>query len=192
MPRLPPLNRDEVPDALEPLLNAGEAMMGFTPNDALTLAHRPNILKGLFELIKSVYLEGTVDPGLKRLIGEAASKSAGCMYCSAHAAFGAANHGVPHEKIEAVWTDQGSDVFTPAERAAITVAMSASRSPSQTTDQEMDTLRAHFDDGEIVEIISVIAMFGFLNRWNMAMATELEQMPQSLRDVLENPDQKNV
>jgi hypothetical protein len=35
-------------------------------------------------------------------------------------------------------------------------------------------LREHWDDGEIVEITGVVALFGFLNRWNDAMATELE------------------
>jgi hypothetical protein len=37
-----------------------------------------------------------------------------------------------------------------------------------------DSLRAHWDDGEIVELTGVIALFGFLNRWNDAMATALE------------------
>ena len=35
----------------------------------------------------------------------------------------------------------------------------------------------HFSDDEIVEIVAVIAMFGWLNRWNDTMATELEAPP---------------
>ncbi|MEL7028460.1 MAG: hypothetical protein AAGL49_04450 [Pseudomonadota bacterium] len=32
----------------------------------------------------------------------------------------------------------------------------------------------------MVEIVSVIAMFGFLNRWNSTLATELEAAPAAL------------
>ena len=32
-----------------------------------------------------------------------------------------------------------------------------------------------FDDGQIVEIVATIALFGYLNRWNDTMATALEQ-----------------
>ena len=35
-------------------------------------------------------------------------------------------------------------------------------------------MRAHWDSGEIVEILGVIALFGYLNRWNDSMGTQLE------------------
>jgi hypothetical protein len=35
-------------------------------------------------------------------------------------------------------------------------------------------LHAHWDDGEIVEIAAVVALFGYLNRWNDSMGTTLE------------------
>jgi hypothetical protein len=35
-------------------------------------------------------------------------------------------------------------------------------------------LRAHWDEGEIVEMLGVVALFGFLNRWNDSMGTALE------------------
>lgn len=41
----------------------------------------------------------------------------------------------------------------------------------------MAQLREHFDDDQVVEIVAVIANFGFLNRWNGTMATQLERSP---------------
>ena len=38
-------------------------------------------------------------------------------------------------------------------------------------------LRAHWSEEQIVEIVGVIAMFGFLNRWNDTLATPLEEEP---------------
>ncbi len=35
----------------------------------------------------------------------------------------------------------------------------------------------YFDDSEMVEIVAVIALFGFLNRWNDTVATDLEPAP---------------
>ena len=36
------------------------------------------------------------------------------------------------------------------------------------------TVKQHFNEGEIVEIVAAISLFGYLNRWNDTMATELE------------------
>jgi hypothetical protein len=38
-------------------------------------------------------------------------------------------------------------------------------------------LAGHFSVREIVDVVSVIAFFGFLNRWNDTVATTLEQQP---------------
>ena len=49
------------------------------------------------------------------------------------------------------------------------------------TPEHFEDLRAHFDDGQIVELVSAIAMFGWLNRWNDTMATDLEDQPFDVR-----------
>ncbi|MDG1474034.1 MAG: hypothetical protein P8Q37_03960 [Porticoccaceae bacterium] len=36
-------------------------------------------------------------------------------------------------------------------------------------------LRRYWNDDEIVELLGVISLFGFLNRWNDSMATTLEE-----------------
>jgi hypothetical protein len=38
-------------------------------------------------------------------------------------------------------------------------------------------LRAHWDEGQIVEIMGVVALFGYLNRWNDSMGSALEDLP---------------
>lgn len=40
-----------------------------------------------------------------------------------------------------------------------------------------DELKKHWTEEQIVEIVGVIALFGFLNRWNDTMATPLEDVP---------------
>ena len=51
------------------------------------------------------------------------------------------------------------------------------RVPNATTPEHFADLRQHFSDAEIVEIVATISLFGWLNRWNDTMATELEEEP---------------
>jgi hypothetical protein len=46
--------------------------------------------------------------------------------------------------------------------------------PNSVTDEIAENLKKHWNDGEIVEITGVVALFGYLNRWNDSMGTEME------------------
>jgi uncharacterized peroxidase-related enzyme len=159
------------------MIDNAERLMGFVPNDALVMARRPATLKAMWGLVAAIYGPSEIQAGLKRLIGEAASKAAGCFYCSAHAAHGARQHGVDAAKIEAVWSFEDSPLFSDAERAAINLAIKAGRVPNKAEDADFKWLRQYFSDTQIVEIVSVISLFGFLNRWNSTLGTALEPLP---------------
>ncbi len=177
MARIQPLTPEEIPEELKPLYEGSLEMMGFVANDVLTVAKRPDIFKGLFALGSAVYGPGQVDLGLKRMVGEVTSKAAGCMYCTAHTAHGAAKMGIPQEKLDDIWAFETSEHFSDAERAALNFAMLAGRSPSEVSDADFERLREFYNDQQIIEITSVIGLFGFLNRWNDTMATTLEDAP---------------
>ena len=177
MSRMPPLPESEIPDEARPLFDMAKGMMGFTPNDAVVMARHPGILKGVAAMCASVYGPGKVDNGTKRLIGYIASTAAGCIYCQSHTAHGAHNQGVDAAKIKAAWEYETSDLFSDKERVALRVAQAGAMSPSEVTDAQFTDLRAHWSDDEIVEIVAVISMFGFLNRWNAIMDTQIEDTP---------------
>ena len=184
MMRLRPIAIGDLDQDTRAMIEKAEDLMGFVPNDALVMARNPALTRAMWGLVAAVYGPGKVENGLKRLVGEAASKAAGCVYCSAHAAHGAREHGVAQEKIDAVWSFEDSPLFTDAERAAINLAMKAGVVPNETEDADFDRLRAHFSDDEIVEIVAVISMFGFLNRWNSTLDTALEPVPMASVDSL--------
>ena len=95
----------------------------------------------------------------------------------AHTAHTSSTVGIPPEKEAALWEYETSPHYTPAERAALCVAQLAAQVPNAVTDADFDELRQHYTDTQIVDIVSVIALFGFLNRFNDTMATELEASP---------------
>jgi uncharacterized peroxidase-related enzyme len=160
------------------------ARAGYVPNSFWTLGHRPEILEALRTLVAVVFA-GTVDAGLKSLVAVMSSYGAGCRYCQAHQATAALHRGVSAEKVAALADFERSALYTDAERAALRLALASGQQPNGATQEHFDALRAHFDDGQIVELVAVMATFGFLNRWNETMATELEDIPMAVaRDHL--------
>ena len=183
MSRLPQLPPSDISDEAKPLFDFAQNMMGFTPNDVYDMARSPGILKGVAAMCGSIYSpNGKVDAGLKRLIGYIASATAGCKYCQIHTAHGAHEQGVRDAKILAAWEYETSDLFTEAERTAMRVAQAGAMTPSEVTDVHFADMRTHFSDEQVVEIVAVISMFGFLNRWNAIMDTTLEDTPLNYAD----------
>ena len=174
MPHIAPVDlsaSDEAKADIEWLASA----TGFVANSMLTLSHRPEIAKAVLGLIRAVVRSpGTVDPALRWMIAHVTSLSNGCQYCSAHTFKNGADNGVPEEKLEALWEFETSPVFSDAERAALRVAMTGGHCPSYATPEDMAELHKHFREEQIVEIGAVIALFGFNNRWNALMETDIE------------------
>ncbi len=176
MARLEPVDMGAV-SGLEEIDAFYNKMFGFVPNGLRIMARRPDIVMGFIQLRRAVVDPATseVPVEFKELIGHIASKTAGCRYCQAHTIFGAGRAGVSAARLEAIWEYQTSDLFTTAERAALDLAVAASSVPNGVTDGLMERVAEFWDEGQIVEIMAVIAMYGFLNRWNDSFATPLEQ-----------------
>jgi uncharacterized peroxidase-related enzyme len=176
LPRIEPLPRESLPQ-YEDTFRAVESALGVLPNSTLTMARRPEIMEAFARLNSLVMAEGRVGGVLKQLVAAVVSAAAGCAYCQAHTSHVAEQRGADARKIAAVWEYESSPLFSDAERAALRVAHGAGLTPNAVTDQDMAELRTYFDDEQIVEIVAVIANFGFLNRWNDTMATQLERSP---------------
>ncbi len=172
----------QAPEAKQAELEAEFAMlkaaMGFVPNSVRIMAHNPAIVRGFMALMAPVMGPGaTIDRGLRQMIAHVASAAAGCRYCQAHTAEGAEHSGVSAAKIEALWSYETSDLFTEAERAALSLAQAAGSVPNQAKDAHFGALKDHFSEAEIAEIVAIVSVFGFLNRWNDTLATPLEETP---------------
>ena len=160
--------------ALAPVFEATETAMGFVPNSFYAMAHWPELLKSFSSLAGTVLGQGEIDPGLKQLIAYVVSNAAGCRYCQAHTAHNATRRGITEEKIQSAFEFETSDLFSNAERAALRVALHAGMVPNAVEGSHFAALKEHYSDRQITEIVAVISLFGYLNRWNDTMATSLE------------------
>lgn len=174
MPLVQPLPADANPEVAE-LAKFFNETLGFCPNSVLTMMRRPAIAKAFINLNMAVMAnEGRVTSALKRLIAYVSSNVTGCRYCQAHTIRAAERYGAEREQMEHVWEYRTHPAFSEAERAALDLAVAASNIPNDVDDSLMARMNEHWDEGEIVEIMGVIALFGYLNRWNDSMGTVME------------------
>ena len=176
MTLITPRTRETLAD-MEPTFLAVEAAMGFVPNSMLTMAHWPELLQSFGGFAGGIINGGELERSLKQLIAFVVSNAAGCRYCQAHTSHGAEVNGVSPEKIQAAFEFETSALFTEPEKAALRVALHAGMVPNAVEPEHMDALKEHFSDKQCVEVVAVISLFGFLNRWNDTMATTLEDKP---------------
>ena len=160
---------------LQKLIEFYEETLGFCPNSIKTMHHRPQIAYAFIEINKAVMENhGRVTSALKRLVAYISSYTAGCKYCQAHAIRAAERYGAEKEKLDNIWEYKTHSAFTNAEKAALDFAFASSTIPNSVTDEIAENMREHWDDGDIVEITGVVALFGYLNRWNDSMGSEIE------------------
>jgi len=176
MPRVSPATPEQfaqVSDTME----RWKKTKGYPPNSWLTMVRRPKVFRAYRDLHTAVMMdEGEVPKALKFMVAHVVSRACGDPYSAAHNAENAAHiAAVPIEKVEALSRFQTSPLFTPAERAALNLAAAAGGCPPSVTDEHFVELKKHHSEDAIIEIVSVIALAGWLNRWNCTLATELEQ-----------------
>ena len=177
MPLLDPLPREASPELADDFA-IFERILGFVPNSLLTMQRSPAMVRAFGELTEAVMTpEGGVDLGFMRLIAHFASRAAGCQYCEAHSLIAAKIHDVPQDKLDAIWDYQQSPLYNEAERVALDFALAAGSVPNAVDAELFARLREHWNEEQIVQILGAVCLYGFLNRWNDSMATDLEASP---------------
>jgi uncharacterized peroxidase-related enzyme len=172
-PLVTPLS--ETDPSIEELVKFYNETLGFCPNSIKTMQRRPHIAQAFIQMNKAVMEnQGRVSSALKRLIAYVSSYTTGCQYCQAHAIRAAERYGASEDQLDHIWEYASHPSFSPAEKAVLDFAVAASSVPNAVDEDIANNLRQYWDEGEIVEIAGVVALFGYLNRWNDSMGTTLE------------------
>ena len=174
MAHVEPLRPEDVPEFEEYFRLLGESA-GYVPNSFLTMARLPALLRGYLAFSSALAQQSRVDRGLKILMSHLASSANGCRFCEAHTSHTAHKAGVEDERVAAVWEFETSDLFGQAERAALRLALAMGQPPNAVGPEHFVALRKHYDDEQIVEMVAAVCLFGFWNRWNDTLATDLER-----------------
>ena len=187
MPLIKPLSNIEDKETQE-LVTFFNETLGFCPNSVLTMQKKPHLAQAFVNLNKAVMDNaGSISSEFKRIIAYISSNTAGCRYCQAHTIRAAERYGGEKERLEQAWDFENSSLFSEAEKVALRFTIAASSVPVSTSQELEKLLQYHWDETDILEIMSVIALFGYLNRWNDVMGTSLEKdAKDSAESLLQN------
>ncbi len=97
-------------------------------------------------------------------------------------AVGCSKAGASDAKIAAVERFRESDLFTPAERAALAFAEGMTGTPADVSDAVFNEARRHFNDQQLVELAATAAMENYRARFNRAFLVESQHFYKPKRD----------
>jgi len=161
--------------ALQKLAELFNETLGFCPNSVLTMQKKPELAEAFVNLnIAVMKNNGSITSEQKRLFAFLSSSTTGCRYCQAHTLLAAERFGASRERLENIWDFENQDCYTESEKAAFRFVIAASKVPVAVTEDIELEMKTHWSDNQIVEIMGVVALFGYLNRWNDVMGTTLE------------------
>jgi alkylhydroperoxidase family enzyme len=100
------------------------------------------------------------------------SRANNCTYCQGHQEVKLAGDGVNEATIAALDGDWSE--FTPAEQAAFAFTLKLTHEPNRIGDADIDRLRVHYPDLQILEIIMAVGGFNAMNRWTGSLAIPQE------------------
>jgi AhpD family alkylhydroperoxidase len=132
------------------------------------LGHHTGVLRAYARHEMAAVRWRRADRNLKDLAVMAAAARIGCSWCLDFGQWELRMHGIAGEKIHAVTHWRDSALFTDAERLALEYAEAMSATPPEVTDDLVARLRAHLDDGQLVELTAMIALENLRSRLNTA------------------------
>ena len=145
---------------------------GKLPTPVAVGGHTPLMLAGYGAFELAAERSHRVDARLKALAELKAALVAGCEYCLDIGTLVADGHGVPAEQLRDLAEHRSSPHFDELERAVCDYAEAMTRTPVQVTDEQVDALREHLDDAQLVELTTMIALENYRARFNWALGFE--------------------
>ncbi|MHB1576847.1 MAG: peroxidase-related enzyme [Candidatus Dormibacteria bacterium] len=172
--RYPVPDLDELPPDLAGRIREIASKTGFVPNVFLALAHRPDELRAFMSYHDAVMeRQGGLTKADREMIVVATSAQRGCPYCVvAHGAVLRIRARDPRIS-DWVAVNYRRAPITARQMAMLDYAVKLSAVPEEVGEEDLDRLRtAGFDQEEIWDIASVVALFALSNR--MALALDIQ------------------
>jgi uncharacterized peroxidase-related enzyme len=171
-PRLSRVPRSQAPAPVAEIYDRYMRTRGNVPNMFRTVAHRPEILQTMIAHLEAILTTGTLPTRLKELVIVRTSQLNHCEYCLASHSQICLKLGWSRDQLDGLADYESRADFTPAERAALSLAEQMTLHSTQISDEFMDRLRGFYNEGEIVELLASIGVFNYFNRFNNALQME--------------------
>ena len=171
MSRIKPIEPDQATGAAKQLLRVVDEKFGMVPNLARTLANSPAALQGYLAFGEALE-SGLLPAKLREQIALTVSQANGCGYCvAAHCAIGK-SVGLSDSELA-----DGRESSSPDSKvdAALRFAKQLVEDRGWVHDEDLDRVRrAGYGDGEITEIVAIVAWKIFANYFNHVAGTDVD------------------
>jgi len=169
--------QDELDEQSARLIGEAVDRWGFAPNIVRAYALAPEVLAAEDVWSHGVMKKGFLPRRLKEAVATVVSRTNQCRYCATAHSYAYKVAG-GEEADAASILNLGDAPIPEAERAALQFARKAAENCHAIAREDIENLRKHYGDGEIVEICAVIQQFMGYNWFVTMLGLEVE---------LENP-----
>lgn len=138
------------------------------------LAARPQIARSLAAHLRDLSDTGTVPARTKELVALMVGWLNSCDYCTCVHEEAARSLGVDEATLTELGDFSTSPRFNDAERAALSATVALTREPRALPPAVWEALRASYDEGEIVEILTVIGANNYVSRVSNSLGLQRE------------------
>ena len=178
MPHIPILPPEQASKDVNAVYEEFYRRMAFPspPNFIMTQGHSSTVVRGTWDVVRSVLVTGDLPRWQKEMLFVAISKDRNCRYCTAAHIACCRMLGVNPQLVECLVrnVDDLSDLKL---REMIKFALKCSRDPQGLTADDYESLRRHgYIQSEIMEIIAMAAFAVYANIIADATAMEPDQM----------------
>ena len=154
------LEKDQVGEIVNEVYEKFEKETGKVPEWVKVMAHSPEILKEFTELFKSVMSKGEIEPFLKWKIALIVSKALKCPFCVDVTEKMLKRLGASEEIIK------GIEELSGEEKEILELVKDVTLDGHLDQPELFEKLKEKFNEDQIVEIISVMGLFNYINRFN--------------------------
>ena len=147
------------------MYDALQKTRGVVPNMFKTLAHTPALALATAGYLKALLGDGALPGFYKELIAMRLSVLLTSEYAVKAHALSAKQKGATEAQITAARGDYQSGPFTEAEKLGFDAAERLHRSAAEITDEFFASLKQHFSDPQIIELVATAAAFELFPRF---------------------------
>jgi len=163
MALIPSLEKNQIEEIARTIYEKFEKETGKVPEWIKVMAHRPEILKEFTELFKIIMGAGKIEPFLKWKIALVVSKTLKCSFCVDVTEEMLKRLGASEETMKEIESLSGE------EKEILELVKDVTLDGHLDKPELFEKLKEKFNEAQIVEIISVMGLFNYINRFNNAL-----------------------
>jgi len=161
------LKKDQISKTARLIYKEFEEQSGSVPEWVAVMAHRPKILKEFVELFKIIMEQGKIEPYLKWKIAYVVSNTLKCKFCVDVTIKMLKKLGISDELLVNIKSFQD---LPEEEKEILALVKDVTLDGHLDNPQILEKLKEKLTEPQMVEIVSVIGLFNYINRFNNTFA----------------------